>query len=695
MAPANDAAQFRTLFVEALSDRSGNAAKPRKTQERDYQKLSQFVRGLTDPKSLDACVEQYLKLYPQHSPNDPRSKQIFVILVEHRVERTKPGDTYAADMKARFHDTREPPAEPRVRFDSLDAAQRQELDTRLTPPKEPPKGVLQLLREAYRNHWGWDAKTQEDLYDFDPKPDATLEANFRAVMDLCDRTWTAAFKTFSTETVDLFAAAFKGYGDFVAKYHGDALALWQMLNWCWRPHVARTKKGGRRTETQGTPASNLERELYLRLVMGLYVCTKNLTLKGFTDEETRVLFAPLDGATYSVDYGLRFVYGMTNVRGFYDMSQRHLQLLLVAHAKNVDLVPAETTAQILTLYEVAGQVAAEHKDETPPKAAAEKDTKKKKRLQTISVWDVNNDRFDVGDTLGAGAAELHIVYIDFDQPSPVVYVEFTTIRGVFFSMAKAQFQSRVEAMVRQLVWRDNAGLADLIQAFVEFCIDWLAPELSYLDVFVEHGAVAVLAEYAKNKVFEIALDGAIKSVGLLGVGIGGTGIGFIVLGGKMIKGMRGKSLSQAKKYASAMFERSMRGVPEELERETERLTTHEAEQLGVHVPPPSEESTLDDVTHRMADKENRRIEAEAERPLREEEDLQKETVSLVDANESACHSPAHRRMHRAGHGTRPRAIDRRLRVSPRVVADSFSHCRRQRRDRERSDHRLDRPVRTR
>lgn len=342
---ADTAAQFDRLFTAALPKTGVGDTKPKKEQERDYEQLHKFVLGLKEPKPLDSCTDTYLRIYEKYSPTDPRSKQVFVILLERRIKYAPSGDAIFDELHKRLREKQYPPSPIYVRFHSLDDHNQAEI-YKLLDEARRAGALLDELRQAYLKAYGFAAKSFDDLYNFDPQRDDALQKQLQALMDECKRAWGKA-QDFSPENWEKFRASFQTFGDFIKQHGGNTLTLFQLLKWTWDPFHVHYKSGARGRERYQQPFGDVDVELYLRIVIALLIRGANVkagNLRGFTDEEHRFFFEPLAEQYYFPDYKNRFriaTSGRGNIQAFYDLALAHLQLLRYAKAKNA--VPRRST----------------------------------------------------------------------------------------------------------------------------------------------------------------------------------------------------------------------------------------------------------------------------------------------------------------------------------------------------------------
>jgi hypothetical protein len=607
------AAQFTRLLTAALSDRPGNQTKPKEQQQRDYESLHHFVVTLTSPSSLDTCIDEYLRQYRKYPPEDPRSKQIFVVLLERRIKQSISGDAYPEDLHARLRDSKRPLSPLYVRFQSLGSADQAEIN-KLLQEVRLDGTILDELRQAYSKAHDKKAKSFDELYVFCPNPDPALKKQLRARVKECDIAWSAT-QNFTPENWEKFKAAFQNYGDFIRQNAASTLTLFQILKWIWDPF----RKIARGAQRHSTPAGFLDIEYYLRIVVALYIRGANArtgNLRGLTTEEYRFFFEPLAGTYYEQDYKNRFAYGthnLGNVPGFYDLTLWHLQSLRIARSKNVSLASATDVGRILSLYQTVGELA----DSAPaPK------TVKGRSFRTVTRIAVAKREFHVGDTIGVGSGELRILYFEGEETGkPQIYVEFLNLPHVVFLMDINEFSSRVEALVRLIVWRDNKDLPYLIEKFMSFAIDFLVPEFGFVSIFIERGIGGVLVEVAKQKLFDMALEAVSRTAAELGAG---KTIGALAAIGVLTKGGKAARLGFIKRYAAALkreerlfLSKSQQHFLEEVEKRGGRLSTRELGDLGLH-PQVDDRSTAEKLMESMADKDRRVLERETERRLERE-----------------------------------------------------------------------------
>src|SRR5262245_11030455 len=227
--------EFAAQFERALADTAGGAKKSAKQGDRDYQQLSAYIRALKDPGAIDACLTEYLRLYPKYAPSDPRSRFAFILLVKRRIDVAPSG---GAELKALGDQLQQPGKRPSAlwtRFHGLPPAEQQEITAALAAKGKKAAGpvtLLDLLRDEYLRQKQVAAATNADLRAFDPAPDPAVKAELDAQIDNVQQAWNRSLLGNEEQTRLLLHLAldfFRGY--LIGFSRQGVLTLFQVIKY--------------------------------------------------------------------------------------------------------------------------------------------------------------------------------------------------------------------------------------------------------------------------------------------------------------------------------------------------------------------------------------------------------------------------------------------------------------------------------
>lgn len=529
------AAQFKAIYVRALTDTENGRDKSRAQKDNDYAQVSHFINDLTrakDIQSLDTCIAAYLQIYYRHSPEDRRSKMAIFHLLSSRIDLTQPGDNYLRKLSDELHSTQRPFTPLRQRFETLESNDKGQLFQLLQYKDKLARQyatILDDLKQAYSDEHNGAKPSTAQLYTFNPVPDATLRNQFQNLTSQCAAAWNVCTKEFSDRSWAAFELTLNSFRNFLRQYESDKLKLFQILAWCRAPYLGTTetqKIGGQYVErTYRVATGYLDDEFYFQTVYALYLRAVRIVnpavyQRGFSAQEETFFLEPLARKFYFENYRNRLKMGFSKASEFDGVAKAFLWLLLFAQSRNLSLVRDQKLIEIAKIYDQA--IKESGKAPQPPGKAKAFSTRGKQ------TWDYAKGEFKVGDKLGAGSSETEIVYFEGEESrrNLRIYLEYTRMRGPLFEVNLDGFLSRVEATPRLVVWENNKGLIRLIAEYFAFLFTMFFPGIGYFGVFLEEGFVGVLRQYVEQEVLNRIVDSISNYGGATGPGgAGGPGIG--------------------------------------------------------------------------------------------------------------------------------------------------------------------------
>jgi hypothetical protein len=443
-----DAKKFASLFKKALTDKEGDKKKTTKEQERDYYDLTFFINGLKKKEQIDACLDEYLKIYTKYPTEDRRSKFVFAILLQKRIEMSKDGDKYIEDISDILADNQKPYRSPiKQRYEDLEQKEKAEIDSELKYKKTLKKqrtSILDLLKKSYSKANNKDPARQE-LLDYDPAPDKDLEKRYKSLRDKCSVTW-------SKNNAEDIKENLKEFTSFLSEQK-DSSKLFQILKWTRDVVIEKretvTMRDGTTKTFKNPPASDLERELYFQCVFRLFLYAVkhgySMNYKGFTSEEKGFFFDPLSTAYFSQQYVNRYIAGLTKASEFLDVSVLFLRLLIFARINDAELQNNEDTSRIKKILEKT------------PKA----ELRKKSFYMGVGP-EVFRGNMRLGDKVGK-VKIAHFENVDAANTSvKQIYVEFVGIENLLFKISIGRLSDYNVQNFYTTLWMNTRHLLKLI-----------------------------------------------------------------------------------------------------------------------------------------------------------------------------------------------------------------------------------------
>jgi hypothetical protein len=339
------AEQFRTKYVQALTDVENGKEKSQKKKDSDYAQLGGFINDLgraKDTQSLDTCISQYLKIYLRYSsPADRRSKMAFTHLLSSRIDLSAPEDEFLPKLSYELAGTQQPYTTLRVRFEGLEDLQKQEILQLVKYKKNlrnQHSSILDELQEAYAASCGQKRATTQQLYVFDPLPDDRLKKSLNSLTTDCTKAWDLCTKELSEGNWTQFKTTFKAFVDFLRQNQGEKLKLFQILKWCRDPLGTPRKVFYRGRIVVLTPESDyLKNEFYFQAVYALFLraiqINPVLYQCGFPPKEEEFFLDQLVYRLYFSNYQDRLQQGIPRYSVFLETSMSFLWLLLFAQKR--------------------------------------------------------------------------------------------------------------------------------------------------------------------------------------------------------------------------------------------------------------------------------------------------------------------------------------------------------------------------
>jgi hypothetical protein len=547
---AKDAKKFSSLFKKALTDKEGDKKKTTMEQERDYYSLTFFINGLKKKEQIDACLDEYLKIYTKYPTEDRRSKFVFAILLKKRIEMSKDDDKYIEEISDILADNQKPYRSPiKQRYEDLEQKEKAEIDSELKYKKTLKKqrtSILDLLKKSYSKA-NKKEPTLKELVDYDPAPDKDLEKEYKALRDKCGVSWSKN----DAENIK------EGIKDFTAFLSGqkDSSKLFQILKWTRdavivRKQTVTTRDGGTATYTN-PPADDLDRELYFQCVYWLFrYAVKHgypKNYKGFTNEEKGFFFNPFSSAYFSQQYVNRYTAGITKASEFLDVSVLFLRLLIFARINDAELQNNDDTSRIKKILE-----------KTP-----------KAELRTKSFYmgvgaEVLRGNMRIGDKIG----KVKIAYFDnvdvSNTSSRQIYVEFVGLENLLFKISIGRLSDYNNQNFYTTLWMNTRHLLQLIPLIFQL--------LGYTFSLVTGGLSALAVDIATDVIVGEYAEAANLSPGAsmaLSTVVGG---GPSLAKGAIVKGTMSKALGRELGDLAGDEARALR--------QTENLMTDEARALN-------------------------------------------------------------------------------------------------------------------
>lgn len=515
-----DAKKFASLFKKALTDKEGDKKKTTKEQERDYYDLTFFINGLKKKEQIDACLDEYLKIYTKYPTEDRRSKFVFAMLLQKRIEMSKDDDKYIEGISDILADNQKPYRSPiKQRYEDLEQKEKAEIDSELKYKKTLKKqrtSILDLLKKSYSKANKKDP-TRQELLDYDPAPDKDLEKEYKALRDKCSVTWSKNNAEDIKENLNEFNSFLSGQKVFSK--------LFQILKWTRDVVIEKretvTMRDGTTKTFRNPPASDLERELYFQCVFRLFLHAVkhgySMNYKGFTNEEKGFFFDPLSSAYFSQQYVNRYISGITKASEFLDTSVLFLRLLIFARINDAELQNNDDTTRIKKILEKT------------PKA----DLRKKSFYMGVGP-EVFRGNMRLGDKVGK-VKIAHFDNVDAANTSvKQIYVEFVGIENLLFKISIGRLSDYNVQNFYTTLWLNTRHLLQLIPLIFQL--------LGYTFSLVTGGLSALAMDIATDVIVgeyaEAANLGPGASMALSAVAGGGPSLAK----GAIVKGTMSKAL---------------------------------------------------------------------------------------------------------------------------------------------------------
>jgi len=517
-----DAKKFASLFKKALTDKEGDKKKTTKQQERDYYDLTFFINGLKKKEQIDACLDEYLKIYTKYPTEDRRSKFVFAMLLQKRIEMSKDDDKYIEEISDILADNQKPYKSPiKQRYEDLEQKEKAEIDSELKYKKTLKKqrtSILDLLKKSYSKANKKEA-TRQQLLDYDPAPDKDLEKKYKALRDKCS-------VSFSKNNAEDIKDNLKDFTAFLSAQK-DSSKLFQILKWTRDVVVEKretvTMRDGTTKTFKNPPASDLERELYFQCVYWLFrYAVKHgysMNYKGFTNEEKGFFFDPLSSAYFSQQYVNRYIAGITKASEFLDVSVLFLRLLIFARINDAELQNNDDTTRIKKILEKT------------PKA----DLRKKSFYMGVGA-EVLRGNMRIGDKIG----KVKIAYFENVDAANTsvkqIYVEFVGIENLLFKISIGRLSDYNNQNFYTTLWMNTRHLLQLIPLIFQL--------LGYTFSLVTGGLSALAVDIATDVIVGEYAEAANLSTGSTMALSAITGGGPSLVKGAIVKGTMSKALGR-------------------------------------------------------------------------------------------------------------------------------------------------------
>jgi hypothetical protein len=505
-------AKFDYLFKKALTDAEGQRPKSMKEKERDHYALTtNFLSKLTKTEDIDTCIDRYFALYRSYSPDDPRSKMIFAILLTKRITQTD-DLAWLADLNRTLDEKERSSCRIRSRFDELGDNEKRQVRGDLLRALRQHETILDELKQAWKSTHKEKKITTEDLYAFNPFPDPKLQTAHQAIMDTCRKAWDDCTKTFDENTWTQFGTAFGEYLNFLKDLTKDSLKLFQILKWCRDPLLGKKVLVGKgrqqHVELYRAPADDLNEQFYLQTAFAVFLraaAVKQLkrNARGFTRDEEPFFLDPLSRTFYFSNYTNHYLFGARkDASKFSDICLWHLWLIQFGKFHNVWLVNDKTFGEIATLFDAVVEIA---KKGTGDK----KGTGKEKGFSTKgkATWAYAKDYFKIHQKIGVGANEFEIIYFENEDTGyPDIYIEYKQMKGSIFRMDINTYIKRVESAPYQIIMKNTATLNLLILEFWGFIFTMFFPGIGYFQLFFQRGFLGVLEQFLVQQQIDLIME---------------------------------------------------------------------------------------------------------------------------------------------------------------------------------------------
>jgi hypothetical protein len=503
--------QFRKLVEEVFSRETEHIEDQLdfddKYQHRfatQYEKLIQIVDAAKTTAELDALMKAYLTLYGRFAKNRNavrfhRSDQLFELLVE-QSSRPLIG---APDLFAEYSSsikTGQPSPSLRSRFTDLSPTYQSRIVALIEQhrnKRRAARSILSVLEDAYRKRDRTPQPTYFELYDFNPYPSETLRIHYERHLKGMQTAWTHCLNAFTPDAVSVLDHAldtFRKYIDDLASDRASkdgSLKLFQLLKYIrdvvrdtWRV----TSAGDAIVDGTGRLGSfrELLHELYSMVCVELQVHAlreKSLDKNryGFTREEKRFLFNPIDGYQFASNIKERFNLGTVRNDELFEQSKHFLRLVLITrhHLAGMTLVNLQKILDIQSfwrpIHELKAKLQAIGPAEQARMLADSQNGQTLRRLEEIAsisvgarqderVAELQKGRIGVFGTPGFHEryGKLEIVYIDPRNYNDI-YIEMEALKPQLFRVTDHYIQEKVYSSRILQVYESTIGMVYVTQ----------------------------------------------------------------------------------------------------------------------------------------------------------------------------------------------------------------------------------------
>lgn len=506
----------------------------------EYDAAIKIVISVKDAKILTDLMKAYLTLYERYAskPNNIhyyRSDQLFEILVEQSGKLT---DESLFETWDAYFEPSAPIVSFRNRYNDLSATSKSHVDRFRKDEREKRRqrlSILDLLRLEYARQNTRPPKSNDELYDFDPRPaiGQGVEAEVARVM----KTWNVKGGEFTKDNAASLDKAIDAFAAYL-KQHGkdDVLALFQnvrqlrvMMN---DKRLQQTDPRTGRTTTARISVGPQEKVVLYALyavaciqllaaaqVGKLY--TRNRL--GFTSEETEFFFKPV--ARDNFLYQSNILKVLTAPFAGPGIAIGQLKAFLNAYVltanqlRGCDLVPLNQTMEIQdkwllakNLSDLIGLAARSNDaarlndifaDAKHARAIASLTELGSTRLDTKNPWVLGQRTLTAGASLGSHSkyGDIVVVYID-PKDTNQIFVEFSTLKPQIFLVHKNYVDDKVYREAIMEIYRSTAGIVELTEI--------IFAAMGFIPVLIEVGFAGLIYElaltYVSGQVEDIASE---------------------------------------------------------------------------------------------------------------------------------------------------------------------------------------------
>jgi hypothetical protein len=480
--------RFAYLFKKALQDKEGKTEKSRTQKEKDYYDLNFFINGLKKKEHFSDCLEEYLRLYKDYLPDDPRSKMVFGHLLSKRIETSPPEDKFISYISETIDDKQPPFTDPvKLRFESVGANEKNDIKSKLAYKlqlKKQGTSVLDLLKTAYEKERKVKA-TVADLVKYNPlpSPKSSFVDQFHSLRNNCQSTWSA-------KDAEGLGTALEEYITFL-RTEKDILHLFQVLKWMRdivtnQPYKTGTDQFGV-VQTYRHTHNIIDAELYFQAAYWILIWARlKLYMKNrwdFTPEEKGFFINPLLGQYYFSNFYNRFEAARTDSLDIIQASVLFVRLLLFAKISNATLANDKEVKQVRQILE--------DKSQRPVLRSK------------IFYLKVGRELFRGWVRIGSNMGKCNVIYFDQykNDDEEFIYIEFEDVKNVLLRVSANRLAEINESSFYTIVWENTKHLLVLIPAF------WRL--IGYVVTFLTGGAFALVKEI----IAEVVITEAVEHIG--------------------------------------------------------------------------------------------------------------------------------------------------------------------------------------